>query len=441
SPGDSSADGAWMTPLLAAGALGLWMSDRPARRRQRRFVRGRKSIGRRPDAREVFLEPEDDHVSPRSPQRRSHRLRRDVSATRRTETAVATVAARPSAAVLCEPGLPATSRVARAWGLVWNLAESSRVSASVAVTTWPRRSAARAGGQRAARIGVRRGLRRGVAVVLAVAALASWFWQPGNSTVAPSGEAVRTVSGRGAADSVAIQPAGSERVTGPSGQTYHARAIETIRTGQRVLARNPQLAEADLPDAPVDPGSWVNIHLRMAQATGDPLEITLLRPVEWLAAQLAETAALDAEYPQALEEARGAGDDRALTEIGSVIVSGEAPRPAPGGIPALGADQAPTTPWIFLTLHELAAVGPAEVVEVSPCPELEPGAGRLVTGTFFHHSGEVLDITVDGLTEPIGCTGAHPFWSEDQQDFIPARELVPGETLRTESDTLRQITR
>ncbi|HBH51721.1 MAG TPA: hypothetical protein DDY91_07505, partial [Planctomycetaceae bacterium] len=93
SPGDSSADGAWMTPLLAAGALGLWMSDRPARRRQRRFVRGRKSIGRRPHAREAFLEPEDDHVSPRSPQRRSHRLRRDVSATRRTKAAVATVAA------------------------------------------------------------------------------------------------------------------------------------------------------------------------------------------------------------------------------------------------------------------------------------------------------------------------------------------------------------
>ncbi len=56
---------------------------------------------------------------------------------------------------------------------------------------------------------------------------------------------------------------------------------------------NPQLAGADLPDARVDPASWVNIHLRMAQATGDPLEITLLRPVKWLAQQLAETAALD----------------------------------------------------------------------------------------------------------------------------------------------------
>jgi hypothetical protein len=249
------------------------------------------------------------------------------------------------------------------------------------------------------------------------------------------------VAGSLAEDSAARQPAGSERVTGPSGQAYHARAIETIRTGQRVLAQNPQLTEEDLPDVPVDPASWVNIHLRMSQATGDPLEITLLRPVEWLAAQLAETAALDAEYPQALEEARGDGSALEMTDLRSVILSTEAPQSAPGGIPALSADQTPTTPWIFLALHELAAVGPAEVVEVSPCPELEPGAGRLVTGTFFHHSGEVLDIAVDGLTEPIGCTGAHPFWSEDRQDFIPARNLVLGETLRTESGTLRQITR
>jgi len=65
----------------------------------------------------------------------------------------------------------------------------------------------------------------------------------------------------------------------------------------------------------------------------------------------------------------------------------------------------------------------------------------LVTGTFSHQSGEVFDIVVDGLTEPIGCTGAHPFWSEDRHEFNPARDLRLGEILRTESGTLRQITR
>ena len=142
-----------------------------------------------------------------------------------------------------------------------------------------------------------------------------------------------------------------------------------------------------------------------------------------------------------MEETRSAGSALEMTDIRLVIRADEVALPAPGDIPALGADQTPTTPWIFLALHELAAVGPAELVQVEPCPPIEPGVGRLVTGTFSHHSGEVLDITVDGLTEPIGCTGAHPFWSEDRQDFIPARELVPGETLRTESGTLRQITR
>jgi hypothetical protein len=109
--------------------------------------------------------------------------------------------------------------------------------------------------------------------VLAVAAMASWFWQPGTRAVSPSRETVRTVAGSLAEDSAARQPAGSERVRGPSGQAYHARAIETIRTGQRVLARNPQSAEAELPDAPVDLASWVNIHLRMAQATGDGVQL------------------------------------------------------------------------------------------------------------------------------------------------------------------------
>ena len=80
-----------------------------------------------------------------------------------------------------------------------------------------------------------------------------------------------------------MRPVRSESVTSPSGEAYYARAIETVRTGQRVLARNPELAGAELPDAPVDPATWVKIRLRMPKPTGDFLEITLLRPVEWLA--------------------------------------------------------------------------------------------------------------------------------------------------------------
>ena len=112
------------------------------------------------------------------------------------------------------------------------------------------------------------GLRRGMAVVLAVAALACWLGKPGASPVAPLSvappTAARVAGGPAqAGHSPAMRPLGSESVTGPSGEAYYARAIETIRTGQRVLARNPELAGAELPDAPVDPATWVNVRLRM----------------------------------------------------------------------------------------------------------------------------------------------------------------------------------
>jgi len=315
------------------------------------------------------------------------------------------------------------------------------VSASVAVTAWPRSSPLRETARPARRTGVGAGLRRGMAVVLAVAALGCWLGKPGASPIAPP-TAARVAAGVALAEqSPTARPFGSESVTGPSGGAYYARAIETIQTGQRVLARNPGLAGGELPDAAVDRATWVNIRLRMPKPTGDFLEITVLRPVEWLAEHLAQAAALDGEYPRALAEARGTNVASGSTTVSSVMPTDDPPEPSPGMIEPITADSITGSPWIFLTLHELEAVGPAEIDEVGPCPELETGEGRLVTGTFAHQSGEVFDIAVDGLTEPIGCTGAHPFWSEDRHAFIPARDLRPGETLRTESGTLRQITR
>ena len=157
------------------------------------------------------------------------------------------------------------------------------MSASLAVTAWPRNSPLWETARPALQTGFGAGLRRGVAVVLAVAALACWFGKCGTSPFAPSGDAVSAALAVVAEQLAATKPAGSQPVTGPSGEAYYARAIETIQTGQRVLARNPELAGGELPDAPVDPATWVNIRLRMPKPTGDFLEITLLRPVEWLA--------------------------------------------------------------------------------------------------------------------------------------------------------------
>ena len=98
--------------------------------------------------------------------------------------------------------------------------------------------------------------------------------------------------------------------------------------------------------------------------------------------------------------------------------------------------------WTPDRICSAAAAGrvPTAAVAAAYLPTERKPAG-LVSAIFAHQSGKVPALSVTGFTKPIGCTGAHPFWREDRHDFIPARELVPGETLRTESGTLRQITR
>jgi hypothetical protein len=81
---------------------------------------------------------------------------------------------------------------------------------------------------------------------------------------------------------------------------------------------------------------------------------------------------------------------------------------------------------------------------IEPCPALEaagrPGR-RLITGTFRHSAGNLLDAQIAGEPAPLGVTDNHPFWSEDRQAFVPAGELRPGERLRRADQTLTQITR
>ncbi|MFN6107285.1 MAG: hypothetical protein ACK5EA_22915 [Planctomycetaceae bacterium] len=81
-------------------------------------------------------------------------------------------------------------------------------------------------------------------------------------------------------------------MTGPSGAAYYARAIETIQTGQRVLARNPELAGGELPDAAVDPATWVNVRLRRQRAV--PVAVSVDREEFDLVVQNRGQAALRA---------------------------------------------------------------------------------------------------------------------------------------------------
>ncbi len=155
--------------------------------------------------------------------------------------------------------------------------------------------------------------------------------------------------------------------------------IKDLRPGRSVIAGNPELHQT-LADSDIDPATWRLITLVMTKPDGGRLDIELLRPLEWI-------------------EDFGA-------EVGKSV---------------------------DLDLAELGAAGPAEVLSIGPCPEIEPDDGhgrRVVTGTFRHSSGNVFDLLIAGEPEPIGTTGNHPFWSEDRHVFVPAETLQPGERLR-----------
>jgi hypothetical protein len=123
------------------------------------------------------------------------------------------------------------------------------------------------------------------------------------------------------------------------------------------------------------------VTFHIAKADGHSLWIDLLRPQQWL--------------------------DETLAEVGGSV---------------------------YLNLPQLGAVGFAQVLSIEPCPTIAPGSGTVVTGTFRHESdgANVVQLRLDGQSEPTGVTANHPYWSEDRADFVSAAQLVPGERVNTE---------
>jgi hypothetical protein len=80
-------------------------------------------------------------------------------------------------------------------------------------------------------------------------------------------------------------------------------------------------------------------------------------------------------------------------------------------------------------MPEMGVVGQARVTAIKPCPPLEAGPGKIVTGTFRHSRAQVLELWVQGERAVIGVTAGHPFWSPDRQAWVPAGELRVGERL------------
>jgi hypothetical protein len=90
--------------------------------------------------------------------------------------------------------------------------------------------------------------------------------------------------------------------------------------------------------------------------------------------------------------------------------------------------------------------GPAWVRDIEPCQGVLPGDGQVITATFQHSSGDVIDQvwSDDGSRnlESIGTTSNHPFYSIDRGDYVQAGSLQEGERLLTYSgDTKRVVSK
>ena len=71
---------------------------------------------------------------------------------------------------------------------------------------------------------------------------------------------------------------------------------------------------------------------------------------------------------------------------------------------------------IYLDMGEMGVEGDAIVEAIGPCPEIEPGEGRVVTATFHHSIGECLELDIEGEDEPLRVTAGHPIWRADRSD-------------------------
>ena len=153
--------------------------------------------------------------------------------------------------------------------------------------------------------------------------------------------------------------------------------IQQMRPGMRIVGRNPLRMQTESTIDPT-PEGWRLVSVRMLKEDGTYFEAELLRPLSWIHRHQAQRGAV-----------------------------------------------------IELNMPELHVVGAAEVLSISACPPIDPGDGPIVLSTFKNVSDNVLNIYVEGETDPIGVTAGHPIWSEDRQAFIHSEKLTIGERLRS----------
>ncbi|MCA9050638.1 MAG: hypothetical protein KDA89_17995 [Planctomycetaceae bacterium] len=222
------------------------------------------------------------------------------------------------------------------------------------------------------------------------------------------------------------------------------QSIETIRVGQRVLAHNPEVEPSERRSWGPKPdfSRWLHLTLEMPKEDGSTLTIQMLRPGEWVDSQLSyviDEAAQSSRHSPHDEPSRdhaskidNDGRDESASRIASIetsLVTSVVDQRGFSAIPhhtesdddVVAAPLSPLRPvfrdilftsvaaeeagaelvglLVQMDLPELGLTGEAVVTDIRAAPFIEPLSGRnddrrVVTATFHHSSGDVIDLVL-----------------------------------------------
>ena len=211
----------------------------------------------------------------------------------------------------------------------------------------------------------------------------------------------------------------SERPVSPVAAAVKTRAIQDIKVGQRVLAKNPEISNLERRTRRAEPdfGRWLQLSLEMPKSDGSTLHIEMLRSEEWLRNQIGFVIG---DIPDPSGERLGVSPPSAIplaTPTASVTPDFNLPSPKTENLQPK-TELAPLSPLrpifseiafasiaaevegvelvgltVDLDLPEMGACGTAVITGISTTPEIEQGDGQVVTATFRHPpSNTVLDV-------------------------------------------------
>lgn len=257
------------------------------------------------------------------------------------------------------------------------------------------------------------------------------------------------------------EPPTNVKAIASRGDRAVTRPIESIRVGQRVLARNPEVTAAER-TARAEPNwaQWVHVSLELPlPASADQpqaslprrMKIELLRPEAWVLERLSYVAQLRDEAERVPTAALDAAEGPPSLLIPMRELYLETARLSDWmrqqNIEQLGRQ-------LDLELVEMGAVGRALVTDIRPCPEIAAGDGQVVTATFEHPPNtQVLDVRfgddsalqlaaagiADAESPALGVTENHLFWSVDAQQFMPIGQLEVGQRVLTYQGEIKRI--